>query len=232
MNKFFIENKGFIAFTGTLLLIVGLVFSVYTKRYVSIDRSDLANSRKVQELVALLKETKSKNTTLNEQLVQLNEKIKTIKEQGLSVNLASKRLKEIYVAAGFTQVQDKGIVITVDDTDNIKNDVVNFDTLLNGEDLLQLVNVLKASDATAISVNGQRIVTTSEIVTAGDSIVINKTKLIPPYLISAIGPVGMMTSALKMRGGVVEYLKVFGIKIDIEQRDDLIIPAYKDDSQT
>ena len=43
----------------------------------------------------------------------------------------------------------------------------------------------------------------------------------------AIGDTHALEQALKMRGGVADTLKVWGIELVIETADDVYIPAYK-----
>ena len=55
----------------------------------------------------------------------------------------------------------------------------------------------------------------------------NNTRFSPPYEIRAIGDPKTLESALRLRGGVVENLKFWGITVDVKKKDNLVIPAYK-----
>ncbi len=72
--------------------------------------------------------------------------------------------------------------------------------LIHDEDLLKLVNELKAAGAEAITVNEQRVVASTEIRCAGPTISVNNNRISPPYVIQAIGDPAGLESALKMRG--------------------------------
>lgn len=47
-----------------------------------------------------------------------------------------------------------------------------------------------------------------------------------PFTVKAIGDPKTLNSALTMRGGVVDSLKHWGIKVTIKQEEDVAIPAF------
>ena len=51
-------------------------------------------------------------------------------------------------------------------------------------------------------------------------------KLAPPFIIQAIGDPDTLETSLKMRGGVIESLQVFGIQVNIKKQDKVEVPAY------
>lgn len=125
--------------------------------------------------------------------------------------------------AGLYDVKGTGIVITLD---NMDNDFLPYE--IEEWDLLKLVNELKASEAQAISVNGERIVAMSDIKEAGSFIVINGKQMLPPFTINAIAEPDKLENALKMLGGIIEYLSDY-FNVTLEKKDNIIIPKVKDD---
>ena len=97
--------------------------------------------------------------------------------------------------------------------------------VVHAEDLLKIVNELRTGGAEAVAVNGHRLTETSEIVTAAQHIVINKAAVKGPYVISAIGPADEMKVTLGLRGGVVEYLQFYGIKVETTEQRVINVPA-------
>jgi uncharacterized protein YlxW (UPF0749 family) len=91
---------------------------------------------------------------------------------------------------------------------------------------LKVVNELKAAGAEALSINGQRIISTSEIRCAGPTVSVNNVRSAPPYVIQAIGNPQTLDASLKMRGGVVETLKFWGIQVQTAIEKNLVIPGY------
>lgn len=227
---------GYIVSMSFLFIVIGLIISTQTKKHIEAKEAIIPAGRQLNELVLLLKEAQLKKADLEKQLVNLRQQVHKIEKKDLPPSLSSSQFQKLYQIAGLTPVKGAGITIKLDDQkpfnhipseeNSSENDILNNDGYVRSDDLLNIVNELKASGAKAISINNQRIVTTSEIVTAGNSIMLNQTRLIPPYIIKALGPSETMSSALKMRGGIVECLEVFGIKITIESKPNITIPAY------
>jgi len=69
-------------------------------------------------------------------------------------------------------------------------------------------------------------VNTSEITCAGATILINQSRISPPFHVRAIGNPELMSGALKLRGGILEYLEFYGIQVAITPKKDLSLPAY------
>lgn len=95
------------------------------------------------------------------------------------------------------------------------------------EDLLKLVNELRAAGAEALSINGERLISASEIRLAGSFINVNTRKITPPYEILAIGDPAVLVSSLEIKGGLVETLRDWGMMVTVESMDRVRIPAYK-----
>jgi len=136
-------------------------------------------------------------------------------------------LQDKLILTGFSPIKGIGIVVKLDDGKQpIEKGENPANAILHNEDLLKITNELYASGAEAISNNDNRLISNSEISCAGPTILINKTRVTPPFEIRAIGNQDNMISALEMRGGVVEYLKFFGIQVSIEKKDEIDIPSY------
>ena len=90
-----------------------------------------------------------------------------------------------------------------------------------------MVNELRAAGAEAISLNGQRLIGSSEIRCVGPTVLVNERRLAAPFVISAIGNPQTLESSLKLRGGVIENFKFWGIKADVVQSDQVRVPAFK-----
>lgn len=132
---------------------------------------------------------------------------------------------------GLTEVTGNGLIITINDNQDISlNNWLADPNLLivHDADLISVVNELKNAGAEAISINEQRIVNTSEIVYVGNSIVyINQQRILSPYTIKAIGNQTYLESILLGNGGYVDELKKIGFDVDIERSNKISIPKYQ-----
>lgn len=122
--------------------------------------------------------------------------------------------------AGVTKVTGQGVRVTV-----------NFDNetkISNASAAIQmLLNEIKAADAQALSVNGERIIATSEIRIVNSYIVINGRTYTQPLEILVIGKQSSLNSMLNMAGGIVSVLKSkYNANVNIELQDEIVINAY------
>ncbi len=149
-----------------------------------------------------------------------------------SAQILTTELEKMKVMAGFTDVTGQGVVVTINDSkkDRNQNEDPNL-FIVHDEDLLNVVNVLWAAGAEAISINGHRLVSFSEISCAGPVILVNQTRLAPPYVVNAIGNKNNLVASLNMRGGIVERLKFWGIEVEVEAKDSILIQSYKGKSE-
>lgn len=135
------------------------------------------------------------------------------------------RLKEF---AGEVPLEGKGIQLILDDSKVTAQVGENPNLyIIHDDDLLRVINELRAAGAEAISINGERLVSTSEIRCAGPTLSVNNSRSAPPYVILAIGNPSNLASALKLRGGVLDTFKFWGIQAELTMPEVVKIPAFK-----
>jgi uncharacterized protein YlxW (UPF0749 family) len=136
-------------------------------------------------------------------------------------------LSRARIQAGLSDMTGQGVVMTMDDSK--KPSQPNEDPnlfLIHDDDVLKVINELRAAGAEAISINGQRVVAMTEIRCAGPTISINHTLTAPPLEIRAIGDPTTLENSLRMRGGVIENLSLWGIEISLRRDPAVAVPAY------
>ena len=127
-------------------------------------------------------------------------------------------VKEAESYLGKTNLQGEGIVVTLKDNDT--RDIIH-------SDLLDLINELNIAGAEAISINDERIVSTSEIVLVNNTMILVNTKRVAgPYVVKAIGDKQYLQSALTIKDGYVDLIKSDGKDIEYYVDDNIVIPAY------
>ena len=141
--------------------------------------------------------------------------------------LLQEELNSLKMLLGETDVQGQGIIVTISEA-GIEDEKINY------EDLIYIVNALKAAGAEAISINNQRIINRSYIVTINvDSFIrVNGVRILAPYTIKAIGNQTYLESALLGSGGYVDELRKWGFQIDIQRSDEVQINAYSNELST
>ena len=127
---------------------------------------------------------------------------------------------------GLSEVKGPGVIVTLkDSTLNPANAFNISDLLVHDLDILSVINELKNAGAEAISINDQRIVSTTAISCEGNVININKVKVGAPFVIKAIG-LPESLSALERPGGYLEILKKYSIEANLEKSNEITIPKY------
>jgi len=169
---------------------------------------------KLEEMENTLEAERTASTENNTELTELEN---IIKEQNKIV--------------GLSEVSGNGIIVTVDDnkTMSLSSWVLDPNWLLVHDiDLIRIVNELKNAGAEAISINDQRIITTSAIECDGNVIKINGQKVGAPFEIKAIGFPEALINVDRF-GGYLDHLKEDRkLNVDVKKVDDgkITIPKY------
>ncbi len=133
--------------------------------------------------------------------------------------------------AGLTPLKGAGLKVTLNDS-TVKTVPAGDQPdkyLIHEYFLRDVVNVLWANGAEAISINGERIVATTSIYCVGSTILANDTRMSPPYVISVIGDARQMTAGLKQPTVLYELneaVRKYGVVFEYEIFDLVEIPAY------
>ncbi len=174
-------------------------------------RTELASWKaKYEELETKLSETDSK---INEYKLEIDTNANTS-------NLLQGEVKEAESYLGYTGLQGPGIIVTLKDKD--------FKSV-NYSHVLQLVNELNTAGAEAVSINDERVVSTTEIVTIKDKmIMVNEKKISAPITVKAIGDTKYFESELNIKGGYIDQMKAEGIDVSYTIEGNLVVPAYEE----
>lgn len=189
-------------------------------------------------LIETVKELEGEISSLESRLSSLRSELDNLQEQksggkDMARNLQMD-LQFQQAQAGLTEMTSRGIIITLDDNTQEaqiakKSDPENYrpnDYIIHDKNLLYLVNELKAAGAEAIAINNQRIVTTTDIRCVGTVIMINSTRVAPPFEITALGDPVKLKNAIE-NGREYPYLKEKNFPAKIEIADRATVPAYK-----
>ena len=138
-----------------------------------------------------------------------------------------KELSKARYISGLNAVKGPGLILILNDSTKPTQPGEDPNLyVIHDEDLLKVINELRAAGAEAISINEQRLLATSEIRCVGPLIQVNGNRLAPPFAISAIGDANLLESSLRMKGGVLEGLEFWGISAKIEKPKVVTVPGY------
>ena len=209
---------------GIMSLLLACVMFMQFKVVNEIDVSELESLRE-DELQKLASEWKEKYEETNTKLQDTQTKIAEYKEKSENSDetekLVEEELKEANLILGKTDVIGNGIQVTLKDTE---------DKVYDAEDLLTLVNELRAAGAEAISINGERVINLTDIVDISSRFVLaNSNKISSPYTILVIGDENYLKSALNIKNGYVDAKQKEGYSILVESKSNIKINKYSKD---
>lgn len=144
---------------------------------------------------------------------------------GLNAQLESQRL-----LAGMVPLVGPGVQVVLDDS-NVKSIPVGEDPnhyIVHDYDIRDVISTLWQAGAEAIAVGGERIVATTSVYCVGSTILINDTRMSPPYKIVAIGPPEMeqaLNSPSRLQA-MKSVARQYGVQFKVTSAKDLKVPAY------
>ena len=137
-------------------------------------------------------------------------------------------------AAGLQALRGPGLRVSLNDAPRPKDghpaSSSNPDDLVvHQQDVQSVVNALWAGGADALSLMGDRLISTSAVRCVGNTLLIQGRLVGPPFVIEAIGDPVRLRSALRVEPGVAlfqRYVDDFGLSFTTTTRKDLRLRAY------
>jgi uncharacterized protein YlxW (UPF0749 family) len=161
-----------------------------------------------------------------ENKIQLYEN--SAKENRDIIDLLNDELDRTKLIAGFVSVKGPGIIVKM--ADNMSEEAAGQELdldIIHDADVLRIINDLKEAGAEAISINGQRVLSISEIKCGGPIIRINGKSVGTPIYIKAIGDPKLLNAAINAPNTYGYALKnIDQLVIETQVSDEIVIPAY------
>ena len=134
--------------------------------------------------------------------------------------------------AGLRPVEGPGLTVTLDDAPEEVRErpaTTSSNAIVHQQDIQAVVNALWAGGAEAMTIQGQRVVSTTGIKCVGNTVMLHGVPYSPPYAISAIGDADAMRRSLDASPYIRAYLEAvdaYQLGWDVEREDDVEAPAY------
>ena len=223
------QNRGELAVMA-VCVVVGFLLAAQLRGVQLAGAADATNASRLETLQSLYNDVVEERDGLTEQVGQLQSELELYRQQAASGDEGSEALKteleQMEITAGLTDVEGPGVTVVLEDSTqaNVTGDEADY--LIHDNDIMSVINELRSAGAEAISLNGERILATSEVRCTGAVVTVNGRRYAAPYVIFAIGDPDTLYSALTMRNGVVDILSQWGITVRVTASDQLLIPAY------
>jgi len=229
-------KKGKITITITIGLACFVLVLIIFMQFKVIYQTDIASidTMRAEELKTELSSWKSKYEEAEEKYNEISETLKKYKEESSSGGKTKQNLQEelanLELLLGLTDVEGKGIEITLknpENIDEIEKETEHTEQRINASELLKIVNFLKDAGAEAISINNQRIVNKTDFAQINDTtyIKINSQMVSAPFTIKAIGDSEYLKATL-IGTGYVSKIKDWGQSIDFKELKNVRINKY------
>lgn len=136
--------------------------------------------------------------------------------------------------AGLEAVSGPGLSVTLDDAPRPAPGQAPAssnpdDLVVHQQDVQSVLNALWAGGAEAMTVMGERIISTSSVRCVGNTLLIEGRLVGPPFVIRAIGDPAALRAALDVEPGVAlyrQYVDAFGLTYAVAAYRLLHFPAY------
>jgi uncharacterized protein YlxW (UPF0749 family) len=134
------------------------------------------------------------------------------------------------ILAGLKEVHGPGVRVILDDS--AARPPAGADAspyLIHEQDLRDIVNLLWMAGSEAIAINDERLVANSSIYCVGSTVMVNSTRLSPPYAIRAIGNPRVQQDYLRNPSylqALKEKKRSYGLRFDVDTQASLVLPAY------
>ena len=218
-------EKGKVVISSVIFLITVVLVSLIFIQFRTVEETNMMGieSMREDELRQEVLDWKNKYNEIDEKLKSNNAKIeeytKTIRNNEQSSQLLDAELNEYNMLVGKTNVTGDGVIIKLTDTSEMSYKASN---------ITYLINELKYAGAEAISINGQRIINITDIVSiSGKYILVKGERIISPYEVRDIGNQDKLNEVLNFKDeGFIPYYKNKGYSIEMSLQSNISIPAY------
>lgn len=142
------------------------------------------------------------------------------------------RVAAVGDSAGLTAVSGPGLLVSLDDapTETVPDGVDPNVLIVHQQDIQAFVNALWAGGAVGVTLQGQRLVSTTGIKCVGNSVVLEGVPYAPPYRIAAVGDPDELLSSLEEEPTVDLYRQAvdqYGLGLAVEPAARLDLPGYQ-----
>lgn len=191
------------------------------------ERAPLVQERR-DRLAELVVQRQQRADAIERELQQLRARAESLARGKGPASAVQKEIERLAIFAGTAALAGPGLTIQLADSPQADEEG-SPDFRIQDVDLQLVVNALWEAGAEAVAVNGQRIVSTSAIRSAGQAILVNYKVLTSPYEILAIGDRDGMRARFD-ESEIAErfrtWAQVYRLSIRVRSAESLAVPAY------
>jgi uncharacterized protein YlxW (UPF0749 family) len=193
--------------------------------------TDLRPARNT-DLVSLIQSQSRRNTELARQATSLRKEVDGLAAQADEESDLGPELGRATQRVGLTLVSGPGVTVTLDDApSSVAANGIEPDLLVvHQQDIQAVVNALWSGGAEAMTIQHQRVISTTAVKCVGNTVVLHGIPYSPPYEISAIGDPAGLEDALAASGPIQiyqQYVEAYGLVFREKSESKLDFPAHE-----
>lgn len=213
----------------SMCLVLGILLPIQIRQ--NPEENIIVSLNSIQAMENEINNTQTEIADIKELIEKKNEEIKNIQSALIEGNISEileEEIEEVKAIAGFEDLQGPGIIVSIADNDDKYIVGGNaLEDIIHDSDVLNIINDLKVAGAEAISIKGQRVMSTSEIQCGGPIIWINKNSVTNPFVIKAIGDPKALYAAINAPDQTGYILKnLYKLEVKTEISDNVLIPKF------
>lgn len=186
------------------------------------------------DMATLVRSQASHNAALQKEAAGLRAQVEDLSKANQTPGVTSSVISSASALApsiGLEAVSGKALRVTLDDAPLSENpDGVDANMLVvHQQDIQMVVNTLWSGGAEAMTIQGQRVISTTAVKCVGNTVVLHGVAYAPPYVIEAIGDLNAMQKALDTSEAVriyKEYVSAYQLGWSVERAGQVTMPAY------
>lgn len=186
------------------------------------------------DMATLVRSQASHNAALQKEAAGLRAQVEDLSKANQTPGVTSSVISSASALApsvGLEAVSGKALRVTLDDAPLSENpDGVDANMLVvHQQDIQMVVNTLWSGGAEAMTIQGQRVISTTAVKCVGNTVVLHGVAYAPPYVIEAIGDLNAMQQALDTSEAVriyKEYVSAYQLGWSVERAGQVTMPAY------
>lgn len=196
----------------------------------SVGEARRADAPRKAELIDLIEQRRELVAEQDEAVSTLRDQVDAARREAIRRNrqdqAAGEEAAELALQAGTVALRGRGLEVKLSDSPRPSSTEEDANAFrIHDTDLQLVVNALFAAGAEAVSVNGNRLVATTPIRAAGDTIVVNFRPLTPPYRVAAIAAEKRAFEDSEIARRFRRWTGLFGLGFSVSQRE-VDVPAY------
>ena len=216
-------------------LVVGACGVLFVTSFVNSEGTDLRPGR-YTDLASVVEAENTQYESLESRVRELSEDVERLTGRvgAADTRKLQERLDELKAPAGLTPVSGPGLTVVLSDA---PAEVINSSDqplkwlVVHQQDIQAVVNAMWAGGAEAVTIQGQRIVTTTGIKCEGNAVMLGGGVYPQPYTISAIGDPAALEAAVLQDEDTALFrrdalLPDVAVGFDMAQQAELDMPAY------